>query len=116
MRSGKEVRRMFGRRKREGKYEFIPEEPEAEEAAELPEFPEAETEELSEEESYAFAQDYEDLPETEEYYGDDPEEDPAFDRADRPEKRSIFRPETRKPNFLLSVASTWCGCWRCWFS
>ncbi len=95
---------MFGRRKREGKYEFIPEEPEAEEAAELPEFPEAETEELSEEESYAFAQDYEDLPETEEYYGDDPEEDPAFDRADRPEKRSIFRPETRKPNFLLSVA------------
>ncbi len=88
---------MLGRKK-QGKYDFVPEdyaeEPETEYGADgyPPEEYGGEPEEGSEEEWVYSGPDGE--PEAEEE--DLPPEEP--------EKRSIFRPETRKPNFVLSVA------------
>ena len=94
---------MFGKKKREEDFEEYEEYPSEEGRAPL--FPESDGEEeaydlQSEEPEYA---EYED-----EYDGeggswavDDDEYDE--DPEDRPEPRSIFRPETRKPNFVVSV-------------
>ncbi|MBQ3705432.1 MAG: PBP1A family penicillin-binding protein [Clostridia bacterium] len=97
---------MFGRKQRDGKYDFVPEDydripddnaeadgfdPEAEGTAPGREAfrPEDGFDEngLTEESSWGLEEEAEETEETE-----------------KPEKRSIFRPQTRKPNFILSVA------------
>ncbi|MCR4875620.1 MAG: transglycosylase domain-containing protein [Clostridiales bacterium] len=86
---------MLGRKKTQGKYDFVPEEygeeePWAENGAEDPE--DYDPEDPGAGEPWGTEEDPED-------YGDAPAEKP-----EKPEKHSIFRPETRKPNFVLSVA------------
>ena len=89
---------MLGRKKREGKYEFVPEEYE-EYGEEIPE--------ESGEDEFRTETDYADPAGEEGAWGQEPDaadpEDIPYERI-RPEKHSIFRPETRKPNFVLSVA------------
>ncbi len=89
---------MLKRKKREGKYEFVPEayDPEGDEAAPDPYAEDGGAESGAE--------------------WDAAEESPADgtgaegngpgrpEKPEKPEKHSIFRPETRKPNFVLSVA------------
>ena len=85
---------MLGRKKRDGKYEFVPEEYE-EEYEEVP----------AEEEGDGFLSETGPLdPDAAERDWNDEEEFPEESWKEKTEKRSIFRPETRKPNFILSVA------------
>lgn len=98
---------MFGKKKREEN----PEEFEAFSSDEgyTPLFPEGNGAEAgyepAGEEPYADASGYEDNGEA--YYETDAswgaEEDDGEEPEEKPETRSIFRPETRKPNFLVSV-------------
>ena len=100
---------MFGKKKREDN----PEEYEAYSADEgyTPLFTDAE----EPEEEYGAAEDgaWSDAPEYEEYdgaydeqeqgWGADDEDEYYDEPEEKPEPRSIFRPETRKPNFVVSV-------------
>ena len=86
---------MFGRKKGNDGYEYVPEEYDGENEEEYDgtyegEEPAYDGEDEPEYGESRFSE--EDEPET-----DEPEEE-------KPEKHSIFRPETRKPNFVLSVA------------
>ena len=95
---------MFGRKKRDGRYEFVP--GSYEEYGEDEAYADA-AEELSADLPEAYAADGETESGGENAgdggsWGEEPEE--AYEEPEKPEKRSIFRPETRKPNFVLSVA------------
>ncbi len=80
---------MLKRGRREGKYEFVPEDYDPEEEGTDPE---------------QFGDEPQDPEGFEGYDAGGGEEAFAEEEEEKPEKRSIFRPETRKPNFLLSVA------------
>ena len=93
---------MLGRKKREGKYEFVPEEYGEEEFAE-------EDGSAPEELPAEYGTDPSEEDARPEYWGtgydlEDPANGEEPEETEKPEKRSIFRPETRKPNFVLSVA------------
>ena len=88
---------MLGRKK-QGKYDFVPGETETDGS------PGPEEEYYPEEDSGEYSG--ENGAEEWIYSGEDGTPDPEEDfmEPEEPEKRSIFRPETRKPNFVLSVA------------
>ena len=97
---------MPGRGRKKGKYDFIPETYEEEQTQDGEFQDEADFPDASGSPRLTDGETWPDPAEQEEGFRNpgDGEEESEAPEEEPPEKHSIFRPETRKPNFVLSVA------------